>query len=291
MEQQIFVSGATGFQGRPTAQLLQKKGYTVNTLSPSTKSPKKQEDLRVYPGSLDSHDALGKALNGVEKAVFGLPLIFDLEQAISYTQNFIATAELAGVRLVVFNTGFDLPQNETGLLALDLKIAIAKLFKASSLKVITLMPDIYIDNLVAPWSLPLIVQQNIMPYPVPADALVPWISHNDLARFTVAALERPELAGQTLPIGGQLHSGEEIAQAISAHLGKSVDFIPVAPDDFEAQLKDGFGTLAAQEIANLYRYVAANLNHLQSKPFTTTQTVLGVTPQSLNEWVNTVKWP
>lgn len=65
------------------------------------------------------------------------------------------------------------------------------------------------------------------------------------------ALERPNLIGKKLPIGGNIHTGKEISQKIE----KEVHFIALTPDEFEANLVEEFGSLAAKEISNLYRYV------------------------------------
>ena len=87
--------------------------------------------------------------------------------------------------------------------------------------------------LTAPWSIPLINEKGILPYPVQSDSRIPWISHVDLAKFIYSAIDRFELGGQTLPIGGNIYTGEEIASKISIHLRKTVSFVSLKPDDFE----------------------------------------------------------
>jgi uncharacterized protein YbjT (DUF2867 family) len=288
MKNKIFVSGATGFQGNSIAQLALQKGQKVVSLSASKKEDEQLGDLQIIAGSLADKKAIGRALQNVNKAVFALPLLFDRETAIQFATNFIEIAEEKEVELVVFNTGFDLPQSKTGLTAIDLKLDVANLFKASSLKVITLMPDIYLDNLVAPWSLPLITEQGILPYPVKNGQKIPWISHTDLAKYSIAALDHPQLAGQTLPIGGHLVAGEEIANHISKKLNKKINYIGSTPDEFEKQLIPSFGELAAKEISNLYRYVRDHSNHLNSKKFAQTKNLLAVSPQTLEEWVEEI---
>jgi uncharacterized protein YbjT (DUF2867 family) len=290
MKNRIFVSGTNGFQGRPITQLFMEKGNEVTTISPSAEKDELGENLKVYAGDFSSKEALQKALSGVEKAIFTLPLVFDIQTAKDFTTNFISTAEQEKVELVVFNSSFDLPQQETGMIALDLKFEVAQLFKASKLKVITIMPDIYIDNLAAPWSIPVIMEQGILPYPVQVGEKIPWISHTDLAKYAVSAADHPELAGQTLPIGGNLLSGEEIAAAVAEKVGKPINFIGLTPNDFEQQLVGSFGEVAAKEISNLYRYVQDNLGALQSKDFESTNKILGINPQTVQEWVDSVQW-
>lgn len=164
------------------------------------------------------------------------------------------------------------------------------MFDASGLNVITLVPDIYIDNISAPWSIPVILNNKIVPYPIAVGNKVPWISHVDLAKYVVAAISKPDLAGEVLTIGGNLLTGEEIAAAISSEINQPLNFVAMTPDEFEQQIAPAFGDLAGKEISNLYRYVSDNREQLVSKDFKKTQDVLGVVPQSLTEWVRSVKW-
>ncbi|MGD1845401.1 MAG: hypothetical protein ACFB10_08415 [Salibacteraceae bacterium] len=62
------------------------------------------------------------------------------------------------------------------------------------------------------------------------------------------------------------------------------------PDDFEGQLRPAFGEVTAREIANLYRYLEQNREKLIQKPFATVNELLGVQPQSIAEWVQSVRW-
>lgn len=287
----IFVSGATGFQGSSIAQQLIANEHRVVTLKRDpSKETTSADGIEVVKGGLEDPTALKEAMKGVNAAVYSFPLIFDMELAKTYTENFIAAAKEQSVSLVVFNATFDLPTSNTGLLALDMKVAIKALLDSSELNVITLVPDIYIDNLAAPWSIPVILNNNILPYPVASGKKIPWISHTDLARYIASAVEKPELSGQVLPIGGNLLTGEEIAAAITAKINTPVNFVSVTVDDFQQQLIPGFGELAAQEISNLYRFVEQNHNHFVSKDFAKTNEVLRVKPQTLDEWVDSVKW-
>lgn len=287
----VFVSGATGFQGRPTAQLLNDKGYTVTTLqNSSSDSISADAFVEVLEGGFENLASIQKALKGKTRAVFTLPLIFNKELALTMTKNFIQAATLEGIEHIVFNTSFDLPKEEVGFLAIDIKVAMKQLFDTSELKVTTISPDIYLDNLTAPWSIPLIIEQGILPYPVKNGKKVPWISHSDLARFTVGALEHPESIGETLPIGGTLLTGEEIAESIAQEIGKTVHFISLTPDEFEKNLVSNFGPVMAQEISNLYRFLDSNLERITSKDFVSVQDRLNVYPQSISEWLKTVQW-
>ncbi|WP_298541581.1 NmrA family NAD(P)-binding protein [uncultured Aquimarina sp.] len=287
----VFVTGATGFQGSNIAQALLNENHNVTTLKrdPSAGMPPR-EGIELIQGGLDNQDSLAKAMNGAQAAVYSFPLIFDIELAKSYTENFITAAKQENVGLVIYNTTFHLAKQETGFLALDIKVAMKKLLDESGLNVITLAPDIYLDNIAAPWSIPVILEHKIVPYPLVSDKKTPWISHSDLAQYVVKAISKPELAGQTLPIGGNLITGNQIATAISAKINQELNFVTVPVDEFEQQLKPGFGEIAAKEISNLYRYVEQNYTDFTNKDFARTNQLLGIEPQPINEWVNSVNW-
>ena len=285
----VFVSGATGFQGGNIAQQLIKNGHSVTTLKRSEGGIPSSE-IEVVKGGLEHKEALNKALKPVDAAVYTFPLVFDIDLAEEYTSNFISAAQEAKVPLVVFNAGFDLTEKGEGKVVLEIKAKIKRLLNASDLEVITLVPDVYLDNISAPWSIPVIRNNSIVPYPVASGKKIPWISHKDLSKYVAAAVEKPELSGKVLPIGGNLFTGEEITAAIASKIGQELHYAPLTPDEFEKQIAPVFGALAGKEISNLYRYAASNREQIIAKDFKHTQDLLGVVPETLTEWVSSVNW-
>ncbi len=290
MGKKIFISGATGFQGGAIVREIIAKGNNVTSLTSSEEKVVSKTNLEILKGSFENKESIKEALKNVEAAVFTIPLVFDVEKAKEYTSNFVEAAKEENVPLVVYNASFDLPTEETGFLALDMKIEIKNILDASKLNVITLVPDIYIDNIAAPWSIPVLHEHSIVPYPVKSEKKLPWISHNDLAKYVSSAVDKPALAGEVLPIGGNLLTGEEISEVISKELGKPLNFVSVTPNDFEQQISPAFGELAGREISNLYRYVESNRETLTQKAFLDSQEKLGVTPESLEDWAKSVNW-
>lgn len=287
----VFVLGATGFQGSQIANTLLQNNHSVTTLKRDRNSgTPASQGIDIIQGGLDSQSALSQAMKGADAAVYSFPLIFDMELAKSYTENFIAAAKKENVSLVIYNTTFFLAKETTGLLALDMKVEMKKLLDASGLNVITLAPNIYLDNIAAPWSVPVILENKIVPYPLKAEKVMSWVSHSDLGKYVASALTKPELAGQTLPIGGKLITGNEITKAIGSKINQNLNFVEVPVDDFEQQLVPGFGPVAAKEISNLYRYIDQNYNDFISLDYDNSNKVLDVQPQSLDSWVESVNW-
>ncbi len=287
----VFVSGAAGFQGGNIAQKVIKAGNEVVSLRRKPEEVNSSiEGLTFHVGDFSDLSTLSSVFQGVDAVVYSMPLVFDESISSQYTINLIEAAKSADVDFIIFNTTSDLPSENTGYAVIDMKVSAQKLFDASGLKVITLAPDIYVDNLSAPWSIPLIMEQGIIPYPVSANEKSPFISHSDLGNYVVSALNHPELAGKTLPIGGNLWTGNEIAAAISKHLDKEVQFIPITPDDFQKELAKGFGEVPATEISNAYRNLNKDYDRIIQKDFEGTNKLLSIEPQKLEDWVTSIVW-
>jgi len=287
MREKIFVANASGVQGSQIAAQLMEEGYEVSTLIRTEKTLK---GVEVHVGNLNETKEIQTALKGVKAAVYTFPMVFEEQVAITYTTNFIKACQKEGVDLVIFNAASELPKTKTGLLALDIKLVMDDLFKTSDLNVITLVPDIYIDNLAAPWSIPVILEHGILPYPIASEQAIPWISHIDLAKYVLAALKQPSLAGQQLPINSNCWTGEEISAELSKYLGRTINFVSLSPNDFEAQLAPAFGVPMAKEVSNIYRHLKNNTTSLLAKDFKRTQELLSVVPQTLTEWVTSITW-
>lgn len=286
----VFVTGATGFQGSKIANELLKDNRLISTIKRDLNTGMiNTQGIEVIQGGLENKEALASAMRGAQAAVYSFPLIFDLELAKTYTQNFIDAAKQENVELIIYNTTFYLAQEETGLLALDMKVEMKKLFDASGLNVITITPNIYLDNIAAPWSIPVILKHKIVPYPLKADKPMSWISHADLGKYIASAINKPELAGQTFPIGSLL-TGNDITKTIGSKINQDLNFVEVPIDEFEQQLVPGFGNVAAKEISNLYRYVEQNYPNFINQNFENTNKILGIKPQSLESWVASVNW-
>jgi NAD(P)H dehydrogenase (quinone) len=294
MKKKVLVTGATGFQGTAVVKVLIDKGFEVRGLALENEDTTllKNAGVEVFLGNFGDENSLIAAFQDIEKVYLSFPLIFDETILLQFAQNVVNAWKQSSVKLFVFNTNLPVYSEKTGLAAFDTKLAIEQYFDAEKLPYISLRPTLYMDNLSAPFLLPVIQNNGILPYPVPANEKIAWISHFDLANFVVSALERPTLVGQKFYIGGiQLISGEEMANIISKYAHKAIHFIPVSPDDFENQLAGGFGATTAKEIANIYRFVGNNVAHLQAKNLRAHTLIhLPVSPQTFDDWASNIDW-
>jgi NAD(P)H dehydrogenase (quinone) len=268
---------------------FQVKGFALET---DDLSKLKNSGVEVSTGSFDDLGSLVSAFNEVDKVVLSFPLIFDKSRLLNFAQNVVSAWKKSNVSMFVFNTNLPVYQKEVGLAAFDSKLAIEQFFDSEKLPYVSLRPTLYMDNLSAPFLLPVVKANAILPYPVPNGAKIAWMSHSDLAKFVSSTLKRPELIGQKFYIGGiQQISGEEMANVITKYAGKPIHFVSLNPDEFENQLSGGFGAETAKEIANIYRFVKDNVEHLQANDLRNNTLVqLPVNLQTFDDWASQIDW-
>lgn len=294
MKTKVLVTGAGGFQGGAVIAQLLSEGYSVKAFDMAGEGLDAivKKGAEPAPGNFEDAESLIKAFQGTDHVSLSFPLIFDTEKLLKFAENVVKAYRQSGVKTIVFNTNLPVYSQRTGYTAFDSKLAIEEYFDQEQLPYISLRPAIYMDNIAAAWSVPVIVNHHILPYPIPSGKRVAWISHKDLAKFTVEAIKHPELAGRKFFIGGsQLLTGEEMAQTLSKVIGEKITYAPVKPDDFEAQLAGSFGQSTAKEIANIYRFAEANIEHLQAQELRERTLIdLPVSLQTFGEWANSVNW-
>ncbi len=293
MNRKILVTGVTGYQGGAVVKELLTQGHQVRGLAhhENEKSDLLKNTIEISIGSFDNVTSLQNSFEGIDKVVLSFPLVFDETVLMQYAKNVVAAWKNSDVSLFVFNTNLPVYKERVGLAAFDSKLAIEQYFDAEKLPYIALRPTLYLDNLSAPFLLPVVQNNSILPYPIPANEKIAWLSHTDLAKFVASALQNKELIGKKFFIGGPLITGEEMAASISKLAGRHIQFIPVAPDDFEKQLAPAFGEQTAKEIANIYRFVKDNVTHLQAKDLhENTLMHLPITLQNFEEWAKAIKW-
>lgn len=289
----ILVLGATGAQGGAVVHLLHKQKASVRALllPNEDKTPFLNRSIEVAVGSFADRESLVHALRGVEHCSLVFPLLYDWDLITQYAENFIAAVKQSSVKTIVFNTSLPMFEKPIGVAANDIKLKILQRFRQENLPVITITPSFYLDNLTAPWSLPVIKAQGIVAYPLPDDAEFAWLSHENLARYTFHALQKPEHIGKVFEIGGELLSGPTIAKRITTTIGKPIQYVYIQPDDFAKQLEPQYGSAVADEIANIYRFVK-KYSHLFERFYKPeeAQTLFGLSLQTFEEWAATIDW-
>jgi uncharacterized protein YbjT (DUF2867 family) len=293
MDKKILVTGATGAQGGAVVKHLVNKGLKVKALLTETDNDEwfKANQVETVIGSFADKESLVKAMTDVTNVSLVYPLIYEWDTLRKYTDNLLYAFGKSKLESVVFNTSLPLPPQKTGSVAADIKLEIFEKFVAANVPLITIMPSFYLDNLTAPWSLPVIKENGIIGYPLPAEAQFAWLSHFNLAQYTYKALLNKSLIGKTFPIGGELISGNQIAEKISEILGKPVSYVYQKPEEFKQFLLQMYNEEIATEISGIYANIALNTEPF--KAFYNEDIFKGVFDielQTFDQWAKTINW-
>jgi len=128
------------------------------------------------------------------------------------------------------------------------------------------------DNLLTNWARPFIVNEDRYVYPHNPDLECNWISLDDVAKFMIASLDRPDMEGAWLNIGGpERLRGKQVAATLSNTFGKTIAYDPCTPEEFGDYLVAAAGDSMPAEmreefsagIAAFYEYN----NTAPTKPF------------------------
>ena len=251
----ILTYGAGGAQGAPVAHGLLEKGYQVRAL---VKHLEKNAGLanagaEVVQGDLGDLESLRRATRGVSKVFLMLPFSGG-GNPLEYAQNALTAAQEAGVELLVLNTSGQTPEQPTGMPMMDYRIHLERMVRDSGVPSIILRPFAYMENLLGPWVLPRLQAENVVAYPVSTNRPISWIAAQDLGKFAVAALERPELAGRAFDLGGpEALTGERIAQSFSSALGRDIRYVAISPEEFGAIMGRMMGPETEAGVIAAYR--------------------------------------
>jgi uncharacterized protein YbjT (DUF2867 family) len=98
------------------------------------------------------------------------------------------------------------------------------------------------DNLLTNWARPFIINEGRYVYPHKPTLEANWISLDDVAKFMLASLERPDMEGAWLNIGGpERLVGKQVTQCLSEALGKEIKYDPCTPEEFGRYLVEAAG--------------------------------------------------
>ena len=286
----ILVYGATGMQGAAVARQLLQAGQHVRLLA---RDPLKAErwseaGAEIVKGDYLDRASLEAAQAGIDRVILHLPLQYDFDSYERSGRNAIDAAKAAGVRLLVFNSSAEVPTG-TRVKVFQVKNRVIDYLRASGVPHIILRPAFYLENFLGPGTKPGIVQQGVIAFPLRSDFKASWICHHDSAALSIAALNKPELAGSVIDIGGpEALDGNDIAERFTRILGKPVRYVAIAPDDFEKALAPGLGPAVAFEIAEQFRWSAAQPN--AAVDMSATAKRLSVQLTSLDEWIKQQDW-
>ena len=276
-EKIIAVVGATGEQGGSVARALLADGeFAVRALArnPESEAARKLTELGAEVVAADLYDveSLREAFAGAYGAYLVTPFFTHMSAAkeLEEVTNLVAAAK--GLRHVVWSTLEDtrevIPLDDDRMPTLDEKYKVPHfdvkggeadpLFEEAGLPTTYLRMSFYWNNLLQGMA-PHRVADGSLELSLPmGKSRISGIAGEDIGKAVVSVLKQPEKTiGQTIGLGGEHLTGEEVAQAFSEVLGEDVAYVPLSHDDFRA-----LGFRESQEIGNMFQYYAEFATHV-----------------------------
>jgi uncharacterized protein YbjT (DUF2867 family) len=239
----VTVFGASGRQGIAQVRQLAKSGYKVRAVS-RRDDPFLGENFantEIVSADLDDAPSLELAVDGADAVFFTRPLI-QTRDPIERIRTLGRAAKRASVKRLVFNTSLYVPEKPIDQFTYDMAVAMENAFAESGVPLTVFRPVLFMDNLLTNWARPFIVHEGRYVYPHRPSLEANWISLDDVGKFMIAALDRPDLEGQRIVIGGpEQLVPPQVAEILSEVLGRPVRYDLCTPEKFAVNLVKAFG--------------------------------------------------
>ncbi len=223
---QVLVIGGTGTLGRQIARRALDAGHQVRCM---VRSPRKAAFLQEWGCELTRGDllepaSLDYALEGQE-AVIDAATTRPTDEASIYAidwqgkLNLLNACEKAAVKRFIFVSLLDAEKHRSVPL-MDIKYCTEQLLLASDFDYTILRCVAFMQGVIGQFAIPVLESQTVWVSGTPTP--IAYMNTQDVARFGVAALERPETSRQALPVvGPRAWTTSEVTQLCEKFSGKS----------------------------------------------------------------------
>jgi uncharacterized protein YbjT (DUF2867 family) len=238
----VLVTGATGQQGGAAADALLRRGHEVIALTRNPESQRARDLVErgasLAVGDFSDPDSLVRAARGTDAAYAMMtPFEAGIEAEIAQGLALIEALKAAGVGHLVLGSVANADQ-ATGIPHFDSKYEVEKHLASLGLAYSIVAPVYFMDNLLAPWSLPAL-KAGKLAMALPADRPLQQVAVRDIGAFAAALIERREAVfGQRFDIAGDELTGSEAAAIVAAASGREIGFESFPPEVLRAESED-----------------------------------------------------
>ena len=231
---QVLVVGGTGTLGRQIARRAIDAGHQVRCM---VRKPRKGAFLQEWGCELTCGDLLDP--EPIDYALDGIDAVIDAatsrpdDSASVYTTdwdgklNLLRACETAGVKRYVF-LSLLAAEKHLNVPLMDIKFCTERLLADSSFDYTILQGVAFMQGLIGQIAIPVLENQSVWVSETPT--AVAYMNTQDVARFAVAALERPETIRRSFPVvGPKAWTSEEIVQFCEKSSSKTAKVIRVSP--------------------------------------------------------------
>jgi uncharacterized protein YbjT (DUF2867 family) len=269
----VSVIGATGRQGLAQIRQLLLAGHDVRALSRSADPYLGDTNAEIEKRQIDIYDPATyvAAMEGSDAVFYNHPLQAREDRATLVAKVGLASVE-AGSKRFVWNTSSWIPDKPGEAFTYAGNTAAINALWRAGVPATVFGSVLFMDNLLTNWARPFIVHESRYVYPHKPDLGANWISLDDVGKIMIAALERPDLEGAWMNIGGpERILPSQVAQILSRVFGREIKYDPCSPAEFGDLLVAALGDSMPEEnrvpfsagIAAFYEYN----NNAPTKPF------------------------
>ncbi|MCI4352143.1 MAG: NmrA/HSCARG family protein [Thermoplasmata archaeon] len=228
----ILVTGATGQQGGTVLRHLRARGHRLRALVRDRKRPAAQalqkSGVELFQGSFEDPHALEQAAQLIDAAfLMGTPFEKGADGEREQGTAAIEALRAADVPYIVYSSVASASQR-TGIPHFDSKFAVEHRLRSSGTPFAIVAPVAFMENLVAPFSLPGLRHGELV-LGLPPDRSLQMVALEDLGAFDTYVLENPtRFRGQRIEIAGDEVTGPQAAEILSHRAGRPLRFRQLA---------------------------------------------------------------
>jgi uncharacterized protein YbjT (DUF2867 family) len=277
---QILVTGATGLAGAAVLREFVQNRHPVRAL---VRSRAKARALQAFPtvevveGDMTRPETLQAALSGVDRVL----LISSPDQQMTERQStFIDAAKKADVRHIVKFSGLSAADVDTPFVFGSMHAEIERYLEGSGLAWTHLRPSQFMTEYLR--EVPTILAQGGLFLPLEDAKLAP-VDVADIAKAAFALLTTPGHEARSYAMSGpEALSMEEVAEQISAAIGRTVRYVPITREQRkQALLAAGVPSFSAEA---LDVQAGERLKGMEATVHPETHTALGIAPTPFAEF-------
>ena len=231
---QVLVVGGTGTLGRQIARRAIDAGHQVRCM---VRKPRKGAFLQEWGceltcGDLLDPETIDYALDGIDAVIDAATSRPDDSASVYTTDwdgklNLLRACEKAGVKRYVF-LSLLAAEKHLNVPLMDIKFCTERLLADSSFDYTILQGVAFMQGLIGQIAIPVLENQTVWVSETPT--AVAYMNTQDVARFAVAALERPETIRRSFPVvGPKAWTSEEIVKFCEKSSSKTAKVIRVSP--------------------------------------------------------------
>ncbi len=231
---QVLVVGGTGTLGRQIARRALDDGHQVRCM---VRTPRKASFLQEWGceltrGNLLQPDSLDYALDGVDAVIDAATSRPDDPKSIYVTDwdgkvNLLRACERADVKRYVFLSLLGAHRHRSVPL-MDIKACTENFLESSDFDYTILQGAAFMQGVISQFAIPVLESQTVWVSGSPT--AIAYMNTQDVARFAVAALNRPETVRNSFPVvGPKAWNSGELVQFCERCTGKSARVFRMGP--------------------------------------------------------------